>query len=43
MNELFYQDAYCTDFDSEVLSCEKGKHGYEIVLKETGIREPLMK
>ena len=35
MNELFYQDAYCTDFDSEVISCAKGKHGYEIVLNDT--------
>ena len=35
MNELFYQDAYRTVFDSEVISCTKGKHGYEIVLKET--------
>ena len=35
MNELYYQDAYCRIFNSEVLSCSEGKHGYEIVLKET--------
>ena len=35
MNELFYQNAYLTDFEAEVLCCSEGKHGYETVLSNT--------
>lgn len=35
MNELFYKDSYMKEFDAIVLSCEKGKKGYEIVLDDT--------
>ncbi|MBQ9329224.1 MAG: hypothetical protein IJ225_11920 [Solobacterium sp.] len=34
-NELYYQDAYLTEFDSEVISCQSRDDGYAIVLKET--------
>ena len=34
-NELFYQEAYRTDFDSIVVACETTKNGYEVQLKET--------
>ena len=35
MNELFYKDAYMKDFDGVVVSCTKGKKGYEVVLDDT--------
>ncbi|MCI6030231.1 alanyl-tRNA editing protein [Dialister succinatiphilus] len=35
MNELFYKDAYMKDFDGVVVSCAKGKKGYEVVLDDT--------
>ena len=35
MNELFYKDSYMKEFDAIVLSCEKGKKGYEIILDDT--------
>lgn len=35
MNELFYKDAYRKEFDSKVVSCAKGKKGYEVVLEDT--------
>lgn len=35
MNELFYRDEYAREFDAEVISCEKGKKGYEVVLSDT--------
>ena len=35
MNELFYKDAYRKDFDGVVVSCTKGKKGYEVVLDDT--------
>lgn len=35
MGELFYRDAYIREFDALVLSCRKGKHGYEIILNDT--------
>ncbi|MGN0955243.1 alanyl-tRNA editing protein [Dialister sp.] len=35
MNELFYKDAYMKEFDSSVVSCSKGKKGYEVVLEDT--------
>lgn len=33
--ELFYRDAYAKEFDAKVISCEKGKHGYDVVLEDT--------
>ncbi len=34
--EIYYEDAYCADFDAIVISCEKGrKDGYNIVLDKT--------
>ncbi|MEE8807445.1 MAG: alanyl-tRNA editing protein [Lactimicrobium sp.] len=35
MNELFYRDAYVKEFDGVVVSCEKMKDGYGIVLDDT--------
>ncbi|MBE6117189.1 MAG: alanyl-tRNA editing protein [Erysipelotrichaceae bacterium] len=35
MNELFYKDPYLTEFDAEVLSCDKGKKDYEVILSDT--------
>lgn len=35
MNELFYRDPYCREFDAVVVSCETGKKGYEVVLEDT--------
>ena len=35
MNELFYRDDYAREFDAEVISCQKGKKGYEVVLSDT--------
>ena len=35
MNELFYKDAYMTEFDAKVVSCNQGKKGYEIILDNT--------
>ena len=35
MNELFYKDAYLREFDGKVISCVKGKKGYEVVLDDT--------
>ena len=35
MNELFYRDEYAQEFDAEVISCQKGKKGYEVVLSDT--------
>ena len=34
-DRLYNKDAYLQDFDAEVLSCEEGKKGYEIVLDRT--------
>lgn len=33
--ELFYRDAYAREFDAKVVSCEKGKRGYDVVLEDT--------
>lgn len=35
MNELFYRDEYAREFDAEVISCQKGKKGHEVVLSDT--------
>ncbi len=35
MNELFYRDPYCRSFMAEVIRCEKGKKGYEVLLSDT--------
>ena len=35
MNELYYRDPYCREFTAEVVRCEKGKKGYEVVLSDT--------
>lgn len=35
MKELFYRDPYCRTFKAQVLSCEKGKHGWDVVLDDT--------
>ncbi len=33
--KLYYEDAYCKEFEAVVLSCREGKKGYEIVLDRT--------
>lgn len=35
MNEQFYRDPYCRTFTAEVLSCEKAKGGWDVVLSDT--------
>ena len=35
LNELFYRDPYCREFDAEVIQCVKGKKYWEIVLEDT--------
>ena len=35
MNELFYRDEYAREFDADVISCQKGKKGYEVALSDT--------
>lgn len=35
MNELFYRDPYCREFEAKVVSCEEGKKGFEVVLEDT--------
>ena len=33
--KLFYMDSHIREFTAKVLSCEKGKHGYDVVLDRT--------
>lgn len=33
--KLFYQDSHMKEFDAKVLSCEKDKNGYSIILDQT--------
>lgn len=33
--KLFYVNPYCKEFTSQVVSCEQGKQGYEVILEET--------
>ena len=33
--KLYYEDAYTKDFEAEVLSCEKAKDGWQVVLNAT--------
>ena len=33
--KLYYEDAYTRDFEAEVLSCEKAKDGWQVVLNAT--------
>ena len=33
--KLFYMDSHIREFAAKVLSCEKGKHGYDVVLDRT--------
>lgn len=35
VNELYYQNVYLKEFEASVVSCVKGKKGYEIVLDQT--------
>lgn len=35
LNELFYRDPYCREFEAEVLSCTPGKKGFEVILSDT--------
>ena len=35
LNELFYRDPYCQEFEAEVLSCTVGKKGFDVVLSDT--------
>lgn len=35
LNELYDKDAYQKGFDAEVLACEQGKNGWEVVLSQT--------
>ena len=33
--KLFYMDSHIREFTAKVLSCEKGKHGYDVILDRT--------
>lgn len=33
--KLYYEDPYCREFTSKVISCHQGKKGYEVILEET--------
>ena len=33
--KLFYQDSHMKEFDAKVLSCEKDKKGYRVILERT--------
>lgn len=33
--KLYYEDAYCREFEGTVVSCQEGKKGYEVVLNRT--------
>lgn len=35
MKKLYYDSSYIKEFDGTVVSCEKGKKGYEVVLDQT--------
>lgn len=35
LNELFYRDPYCREFEAEILSCTAGKKGFDVVLSDT--------
>ena len=35
MKKLYYDSAYIKEFEGTVVSCEKGKKGYEVVLDQT--------
>lgn len=36
MERLYYESDYVKSFDAVVISCEKGPHGYEVILNRTG-------
>ena len=33
--KLYYQDAHQAAFEARVVSCQPGKHGYDVVLDRT--------
>ena len=33
--KLFYENPYCKEFESRVISCQQGKGGYEVVLEQS--------
>lgn len=35
MNKLYYDSAYIKEFEAQVLSCQEGKKGWEIILSAT--------
>ena len=35
MKKLYYDSAYIKAFDANVISCEKGKKGFEVILDQT--------
>ena len=35
MNELFYKDPYCREFEAKVVACNEGKKGFEVELEDT--------
>lgn len=35
MKKLYYESSYIKEFEGKVLSCEKGKKGYEVILDRT--------
>ncbi len=35
MSELFYKNTYAREFEAQVISCIKGKKGYEVILSDT--------
>lgn len=32
---LYYEDAYCREFDARVTGCREGKRGWEVTLDQT--------
>ena len=38
--KLYEQDAFLIKFEAQVLSCEKGKKGFDIVLDRTAFYRP---
>ena len=33
--KLYYEDSHCREFEAEVVSCEEGKNGFQVVLDAT--------
>ena len=33
--KIYYEDSHCREFEAEVVSCEEGKNGFQVVLDAT--------